>query len=212
MQRIIGVVNEKGGSGKTTVATNLAAGLQRAGRRVVLVDADEQHSAKDWREATPADVNMPPVIVIARHADLSRGLQSINAEVIVIDGPAKASAMTAHIISLAHIVLVPMQPTGTDLRATAATLKLLLPRLRKGGDFSAAFVATRTSDKRRLTREFRDGAWNTYGVDMLRTGISDMPVYAEAATDGKSVYEFRNGQARGEIDNILMEMEEAKWL
>jgi len=51
--KIISLMNEKGGTGKTTLATNLATALHREGKKVILVDADPQGSARDWREASP---------------------------------------------------------------------------------------------------------------------------------------------------------------
>lgn len=51
--KVIALLNEKGGAGKSTVAINLACALHRQGRKVVLIDADPQGTARDWREASP---------------------------------------------------------------------------------------------------------------------------------------------------------------
>ena len=58
---IISVVNQKGGTGKTTVATNLAACFAGDGREVLVIDADPQQSSLDWRADRPED--QPPVCV-----------------------------------------------------------------------------------------------------------------------------------------------------
>ena len=58
MMKVVALLNEKGGSGKSTIALNLACALHRQGRRVVLIDADPQGTARDWREASPADVDL----------------------------------------------------------------------------------------------------------------------------------------------------------
>ncbi len=50
---ILAVVNQKGGTGKSTVATNIAACFAAEGREVLLIDADPQHTALDWRADRP---------------------------------------------------------------------------------------------------------------------------------------------------------------
>ena len=60
--KIIACINEKGGSGKSTIACNLATALHRRGQRVVLIDADPQGTARDWRAASPEGADLPPVV------------------------------------------------------------------------------------------------------------------------------------------------------
>ncbi|MGC8703773.1 MAG: AAA family ATPase, partial [Thiomonas sp.] len=64
--KIIALLNEKGGTGKSTVATNLASALHLRGRRVVLVDADPQGTTRDWRSASPEGIDLPPVVALDR--------------------------------------------------------------------------------------------------------------------------------------------------
>ena len=80
------VINEKGRSGKSTVATNLAALLHRQGKRVVLVDADPQGTARDWRAARPEGTNLLPVIALDRPQMIS-SISTLAADYVVIDGP-----------------------------------------------------------------------------------------------------------------------------
>jgi chromosome partitioning protein len=56
--KIIALLNEKGGSGKSTLSINLASALHRRGKKVVL-DADPQGTARDWRESSPENADLP---------------------------------------------------------------------------------------------------------------------------------------------------------
>ena len=91
--KIIALLNEKGGAGKSTCAINLACALHRAGRKVVLVDADPQGTARDWREASPADVDLPPVVPLDRPEVLLASIKTLAADVAIIDTPANRQAM-----------------------------------------------------------------------------------------------------------------------
>lgn len=96
--KIISVLNEKGGTGKSTVATNLATILHREGKRVVLLDCDPQGTSRDWRDASPDDADLPPVLGVDRPQMLASSLNGINAEIVIIDSPAKAESMSAAIV------------------------------------------------------------------------------------------------------------------
>lgn len=211
--KIIACINEKGGSGKTTLATNLATALHRAGRKVVLVDADPQGSARDWREASPPDAELPPVIAIDRPQMLQNSLQTLaNNDFVVIDGPAKAESMAAAIVRVAHVALVVIQPSGVDLWASAATVKLIRSKIEVGGQIDAAFVVNRASGTTKLSRLVKEGDWNDYGIDQMDSTIGNRVAFAQALTDGISVYDLADGQAKAEIDLLIQELEGARWV
>jgi chromosome partitioning protein len=213
MTKIITICNEKGGTGKTTVATNLATALHRAGKQVVLVDADPQGSARDWRDASPEGANLPPVVAIDRPQLLISSLQTLAAyEYIIIDGPAKAEAMAAACVRVAHVALVVIQPSGVDLWASAATVKLIRSKIDIGGQINAAFVVNRTSGATKLSKLVLEGEWNDYGIDQMDSTIGNRVAFAQALTDGISVYDLQDSQAKKEIDLLIVELEKAKWL
>ena len=210
--KVISLLNEKGGAGKSTVAINLACALHRAGRRVVLIDADPQGTARDWREASPEGADLPPVVILDRPELLLSSLKTIAADIVVIDTPAKAEKMSANVVRISDVAIIPVQPSAADVWASAAAVKLIQSKRDVGGSIEAAFLATRVSSSTNLSREILKGDWNEYGIDMLDQSISNRVSYAQSLSDGVSVYETRDGQAKAEIDLIILELENAGWL
>ena len=211
--KILSVINEKGGCGKSTVATNLATALHRAGHSVVLVDADPQGTARDWRDASPADADLPPVVGIDRAAILKNSLATLSGnDFLIIDAPAKANEMANAIVGVSHIAIIVIQPSGADLWASAATVKMIHAKRDLGGAIDATFLVNRASQFTRLSKEVTTGDWNEYGLDQLDATLGNRVAFAQALTDGLSVYDLADGQAKAEIDFVVKELEEAGWL
>lgn len=211
--KIISVLNEKGGTGKSTVATNLATALHRQGQRVVLLDCDPQGTARDWRDASPEGADLPPVLGVDRPQMLASSLNGINAEIAIIDSPAKAESMSAAIVRVSHVALLVIQPSGADLWASGAAVKLIEAKRDMGGEINAAFLVNRTSGATKLSKLVKSGEWNTYeGIDKLDASIGNRAVFATAMTDGLSVLDYADAKAKEEIQAIIQELKEAQWL
>lgn len=209
--KIIALMNEKGGTGKSTIASNLATALHRRGKRVVLVDSDPQGTARDWRAASPENADLPPVVALDRPQMLS-AIPALAADYVVIDTPAKAETMAAGVIRMAHMALVVIQPSGADIWASAATVKLIRSKLDVGGNIDAAFLVNRVKAGTKLAKLVIDGDWNEYQLDQLTATIGDRTAYAQALTDGASVYDLANSDAHADINAVLAELEAAGWL
>ena len=210
--KIIALINEKGGSGKSTIATNVAAALHRQGKAVVLIDADPQGTARDWRAASPEGANLPPVVAIDRAPNLSSSLKTLNAEYAVIDAPAKAGDMAAAIVSAADLALIVIQPSGADVWASAAAVRLVRQKLDLGGKIDAAFLVNRAAGNTKLSKLIKEGEWNEYGLDQMETTVGNRAAFAQAMTDGLSVFDLTDATAKAEITNLITELEAARWL
>ena len=162
--KIIALLNEKGGTGKSTLSQNIAVCLHRQGKRVILVDADPQGTTRDWRSASPENANLPNVIALDR-PEMLASLKSIDADIAIIDTPAKAEKMTASVIRFADVALIVIQPSGADIWASAAAVRLIQQKIDVGGKIIAAFLANRISGSTNLSKEVLAGEWNEYGIE-----------------------------------------------
>jgi chromosome partitioning protein len=115
--RHVMVMNSKGGCGKSTLATNIAAFFAREGGKVALADYDPQRSSFDWTETRPQD--LPAVHGVAAY---DGGLRSLprDADVVVIDAPARThGAELNELVRRAETIIVPVLPSPIDMKACA---------------------------------------------------------------------------------------------
>ena len=172
--RIIGVAGRKGGSGKTTIAVHLAAELQARGNKVILIDADQQGSARHWAEPgqLPITVEHRP-LEQGRSANQqgaigawSQGVRALKADYLVLDSPPHLDGALAGILGLADVAVIPCGPSGMDLMATAETVELAreIRDARKGRGKGAGLkiilvpnrADTRTSTGKELPAALKD--------------------------------------------------------
>ena len=121
--RHIMVLNAKGGCGKSTLATNVAAYFANQGARVALADYDPQRSSLDWLERRPAD--RPAIAGVAAFED---GLRHVprSADFVVSDAPARSHGPElTDLVKHAETIMVPVLPSTIDMQATATFLREL---------------------------------------------------------------------------------------
>ncbi len=208
MASVIAVLNSKGGTGKTTLATNLAGWLHHSGSRVLIVDTDPQGSARDWHHARPDGTDLPAVVAMDRPT-LHRDLGSVAApyDFVVVDGAAKLEAVAASALKAADLVLIPVQPSGFDLWAVADLVEAVQVRREvTDGRPAAAFVVSRQVSGTHLAAEVTE-ALRGLGLPVLTGRTSQRVAYAEAAQSGLTVLDYEpEGKAAEEIRAIGKEV------
>lgn len=203
--RVIAVLNQKGGSGKTTIATHLARALQLEGKEVLLVDSDPQGSARDWAAVRE---DQPVTVVGIDRPTIGRDLKNVaHQEFVVIDGAPQAADLAVSAIKAADFVLIPVQPSPYDIWATAELVDLVKQRIEvTDGALQAAFVVSRAIKGTRIGAEVAE-ALNGYELPVLDARITQRVSYPGTAATGTTVLDSEpNGDAAAEVRALAAEI------
>ncbi len=205
---VVAIVNQKGGVGKTTLATNLAWTLAQTGS-VLLLDADPQGSARDWGHFNTAGPEQLSVQGTGRDplVEQVRRLSS-RYDWVIVDGPPGISNVSADAVRVADAVLIPAKASAFDVWAATDIVEAIKARQKSSrGIPKAAFVITMAKPRTRLGRQI-DAALAELGLPVLQSRTTDRVAYTQAGNDGTSVLAGPDRTARDEILAIRDELEQ----
>ncbi len=201
MAIVITVAQQKGGTGKTTLAANIAAALATS-RRVALLDIDPQHSLTRWNELRPktaAKITFSDVSGWRVTGELDR-LKATH-DIVVIDSPPHIDTDARLAIRGANLVLIPVQPSAPDIWAADGTLKLAAAEKRK-----ATLVLNRVPSSGKL-RETMTAQLKADGKPLMTATIGNRTGFASAFADGLAVTETApRSIAANELRALLAEL------
>lgn len=203
--KVIAVLNQKGGAGKTTMATHLARAFQLDGLDVLLVDSDPQGSARDWAAVRE---DQPVTVVGIDRPTIDRDLKNLaRKDVVVIDGAPQAADLAVSAIKAADFILIPVQPSPYDIWATSDLVELVKQRIElTDGKLRAAFVVSRAIKGTKIGDEVRT-ALEGYGLPVLEARVTQRVVYPGTAASGSTVLDAEpNGDAAAEIRALAAEI------
>jgi chromosome partitioning protein len=191
MPEIIALLSEKGGSGKTTIATNLAAALHED-QDVLLVDADPQQSALDWSNAYEEG---PPAVVVGDGSIEDIPRIATDYDVVIIDGAPRLTNLTRQAAGVADLVLVPVHPSAADIWSSEAIVGVC-----EDLGTRAVMCLSRAIVGSTLTGSARD-ALQSFGLPVL-DGTCQRVSYVRAFNNGRSVLDTSDEKAAAEIRQL----------
>ena len=203
--RVIAILNQKGGSGKTTLSTNLAFGILKMGKKVLLVDADPQGSTRDWHEKNGAKlVNVLGMDRETIQDDLKTVMDSY--DIIIVDGAPRVSKASSLAIKSADLVLIPVQPSPYDVWACKDIVDSIETRQElTDGAPMARFVISRAIKNTNLSNDVLESI-EQYKIPALVSRTTQRVSYADSASTGETVFHSQDKLARQEMSQLVDEV------
>lgn len=203
--KIITVAQQKGGSGKTTLAVNLAVALHQRGHSVALVDTDPQGSMGRWfierMQAQGEDEAMDFSTSSAWGASYESEKLKKRFDYVIVDTPPKIDSDLRPALRVADLVIVPVATSHVDLWATEGVLDLA-----KREKAPVLVVLNRVRPNTRLSVEVAEKAVEL-GATLAATQVANRVAYAETLGQGLGVIErSRSGPARDEMAALTAEL------
>jgi chromosome partitioning protein len=208
--KIISVIQLKGGAGKSTVATNLAAMLAERGK-TLLIDADHpQYTAESWYvmrcktelegnlrlETATDEYNLAAVFKAADRGDY---------EYIVIDGPPRMAKATSFMMGMSDLVIIPVNVSRADIWSTFDTEELVKEEREVRPNFKVRLLLNRFRDFTNSAHEIAAEAKKELTIPIMKTTLGFRVSYPDALGDGLCVDELRDARATEEINQLTAE-------
>lgn len=204
----------KGGSGKTTIATNLVIFLLQQGRDVILIDADDQESATDFtsfrHQTLNGDIGYTAVKVTGRDLNATVVRLATKCDDIVIDTGGRDTVSQRSALTISHVYLVPFAPRSLDIW-TLRKVENLIAEVRpfNPGMLCLTFINkadSRGSYKEESAELLRDSQY----LQFLEGSIGNRISFANAAASGLGVVETKpmDEKAIGEVNELFQSVQQ----
>jgi len=214
MAQIIGLIQVKGGAGRSTIATNLA-GMFATKYRTALIDCDmPQGTSASWYSLRQGDNRAGNLTIAsaAGHLELVRETDRLNRinDVIVIDAPPRIAESTRAALLLSHLCLVPIGGSAAEIWATADLLKTIDEAKIRKPDVDARIVWTRFRSVTKSAQELAEAVSHELKLKELNSKLGYRVAYSDALAQGRTVLEWSDQVARDEM--VALGQEVAKIL
>lgn len=205
---IILLAATKGGAGKSTLATSLAAMLAGNGADVVLVDADRQATASTWAARRESDTSLPRVACFQPPSDnIRQMLLDLDKRYshVVVDCAGHDSKELRTGLSAAHVSISPFRPSQPDLDTAEKLAEMVSDArdsLNPGLRSFAVLTLCPTNPAITEIQDAQEYLADINGMKAIKPCIHDRKAYRDAICDGKGVTEQQNDKASAEIISV----------
>ena len=208
---ILLVGGEKGGTGKSTLATNMAVHLARAGRDVLLLDSDRQGTASSWTaERTEHQEELPQVICVQRNGNLFQTVKDLakRYQEVIIDAGGRDSEELRSAMVVANKFYSPFRPSQGDLW-TAEHLASLVTMARGLNPSLEAYAILTLAPTNPRIQEIQEASAMLTRFEQIKLSkitVHDRKVYRDAMFEGRGVMEMTDPKACEEIRDLANEI------
>lgn len=210
--KIIAVVNQKGGSGKTTLSMHLAGALARRGDRVLVVDADPQATATRWAASADDEKPFPASVVglSAASAKVHREVKKFvgDYKYILVDCPPAAdSPVPQSALLIADLALVPLIPSPLDMWAAVGIRQVIENVSAINETLQSRLIVNQCQPNTNLAKEALE-VLPEFGIELCKTFMHQRQVYRQSAVFGQTVHDFGSKavDAVREIESLTDEL------
>jgi chromosome partitioning protein len=210
VSNVIGIIQVKGGAGRSTIATNLAGILSAEGKRVALIDCDmPQGTSASWAAIRLAD--KPDSLTVAtasNHQELVAVVKRLDAEhdYLVLDGPPRIAEMTRAALILSHLSLIPLSASAAEIWATSDLLSTIHEAREVKPTVDARILWTRFRGSTKSAQELSAAAQSELGLKELKAKLGYRVAFSEALARGMTAAEWPERTARVEMQSVAREV------
>lgn len=213
MAKIIGVVQVKGGVGRSTLATNLAAALSLAGP-TTLIDGDvPQGTSASWGALRKGAGRLGALTVTTAqdHVELVHKARQLvgSQDYIVIDGPPRIAEITKVMLIMSRLCLLPLGASAAEVWATSDLVQTVEAARRRRPEIDVRIVWNRYREHTRSARELSEAVHAQLGLVEMQSRLGYRVAYGEALGRGLSVAEWTDRLARDEFAGLVAEVRAA---
>jgi chromosome partitioning protein len=197
MPTVVSVVNQKGGSGKSTLTTNLARAFEMEGHSAEILDGDSQRTVTEWGKLASEAM---PTVTPTTAPTIEEDMEAASSSVVFIDGAPAHDTLNVRAMKLSDLVLIPVRTSGPDVWSSEDLLGSIQTRRDQTGEPRAAFVVSQQIARTNLASEIGD-VLDTYSLPTLEERTNHRIAYAEALSSGTTVLDMPG--AKKAQDEIL---------